>query len=153
MSDNNDGFWSGLLGPSDDELAALRKKYAIPEAEPPSAMASMGRGVMDIWEPLRQMYLNRYHPAQATAYRAQRQEDERLYQRGLLSGNPRPPDSWQDPDLWRQAGRGMVAAPLLLPGLMSLPATGPEAAMSLMLSGGVYDALDAARKRLGLLGQ
>ena len=43
MSDTNNGFVSGLLGgllgPSDEELAARRKKYGIPAAEPPSAMA------------------------------------------------------------------------------------------------------------------
>lgn len=150
MDDNSGGFWSGLLGPSDDELAALRKKYGIRDAEPPSAMASIGRGAMDVWEPIKQTYLNTFQPNQAPAYQAQRQEDERLYQRGLLAGNPRPPDSWADPDMWRQAGRGMVAAPLIVPGIMSLPATGPEVAMSLMLTGGVYNALDEARKRLGL---
>lgn len=151
MSDNNGGFWSGLLGSSDDELAALRKKYGIPAAEPPSAMASMGRGAMDVWEPIKQMYLNTFQPNQAPAYQAQRQEDEQLYQRGLLSGNPRPPDSWADPDLWRQGGRAAALSPLLVPAIASLPVTGPESAMSLMLSSNVYDALNTARKRLGLL--
>ena len=48
MSDNNNGFVSGLLGgilgPSDEELDARRKRYGIPAAEPPSAIVSMGRG-------------------------------------------------------------------------------------------------------------
>ena len=39
---------------------------------------------MDIWEPLKQLYLNAYHPTQASAYRAQRKEEERLYQRGCF---------------------------------------------------------------------
>ena len=156
MSDNNGGFWSGfaggLLGTSDEENDKLRQQYGLLGVEPPSAVARIGRGATDVWEPLKQMYLNAYQPNQASAYQAQRQEDERLYQRGLLSANPRPSNSAapSPPDLWRQAGRGAAVTPLLLPGIMSLPATAPEVAMSLLLSSNLYEALDAARKRLGL---
>jgi len=57
MDDTNNGFWSGLLGgllgPSDEELAKLRKKYGIPDAEAPSPMVSIGRGAMDVWQPIK----------------------------------------------------------------------------------------------------
>ncbi len=157
MSDNNDGFASGLLGgllgPSDEDLDALRKKYGIPAAEAPPTMARIGRGMVDVWEPFKQMYLNAYHPALADAYRVQRREDEQLYQRGLLSGNPQPMTSAApaDDDTWRMVGRGAVAAPFLIPGVMSLPATAPEIAMSAALTGGVYTSLDDIRRRLGIL--
>ena len=155
MSDNNglwDGLVGGLLGPSEKQLAELRRKYGIPDAEAPCAMVSMGRGAMDLWEPAKQMYLDRVDPVRAAAYRKQRDEEERLYQRGLLAGNPLPPDApkWAQADLSRQFGQAATAALLLLPGLMALPATAPEAAMSVMLTGGVYDALNTLRQRFGL---
>ena len=57
MDGTNNGFWSGLLGgllgPSDEELAKLRKKYGIPDAEAPSPMVSIGRGAMDVWQPIK----------------------------------------------------------------------------------------------------
>jgi hypothetical protein len=109
-------LFSGLLEPSDEQLAELRRKYGIPDAEPPTPMVSIGRGAMDLWEPLKQAYLDRVDPAAAAAYRQQRNENERLYQRGLLAGNPLPPDApaWAHTDIWRQTGRGAVATPLLL---------------------------------------
>ena len=103
---------------------------------------------MDAWEPVKQMYLNQFQPDQAPAYHAQRQEDERLYQRGLLSANPRQAGARPPGDPWRDAGQVAVAAPLLLPGLMMLPAL--DGAMSLMLTSNFYAALNDARKRYGL---
>ena len=119
MSGLFDGLLSGLLGPSDEQLAEQRRKYGIPDAEPPSPMVSIGRGAMDVWEPAKQLYLDHTDPVQAAAYRKRRGEDERLYQRGLLAGNPLPPDApnWAHADMYRGVGQGMVAAPLLLPGI------------------------------------
>ena len=58
MDDGNIGFWGGLLGsllgPSPQQLAALRQKYGVPDAEVPSVMARMGRGLMDLIEPTKQ---------------------------------------------------------------------------------------------------
>src|SRR2546426_12507614 len=69
-------------------------------------------------------------------------------QRGLLSANPRPAGARPSGDPWRDAGQLAVAAPLLLPGLMALPAL--DGAMSLMLTSNFYAALNDARKRYGL---
>src|SRR5207253_3142087 len=80
----------GLLGSNDEDLAALRKKYGISEAEPPSPMVSMGRGFTDLVEPIKQTWLNLTDQNEANRYRAQRAEDERLYQKGLLWADPSP---------------------------------------------------------------
>jgi hypothetical protein len=81
----------GLLsGPSKEELAELRQRRSIPTAEAPSPMVSIGRGAVDMWEPIKQTYLDWVDPSRAQTYRRQRAEDERLYQRGLLSANPHP---------------------------------------------------------------
>src|SRR5439155_10645168 len=115
----------GLLGPSADELATMRQQRGIPYAEAPSPMVSLGRGAMDAWEPVKQTYLNISDPTQAQAYRQQRAEDERLYQRGLLSANPQPGFNPIRDDLWRSQGQMAIATPLLLSGLgaMSLPSS------------------------------
>jgi hypothetical protein len=49
-------------------------------------MESMGRGVTDLSDPVVQAYLNLIDPTRAAAFRKQRTEDERLYQRGLAAG-------------------------------------------------------------------
>jgi hypothetical protein len=154
MSGLCDGLISGLLGPSDEQFAEQRRKYGIPDAEPPSPMVSIGRGAMDVWEPAKQFYLDHTDPVQAAAYRQRRGEDERLYQRGLLAGNPLPPDapSWAHADVYRGVGRGAVAAPLLLPGMAAasaLPAH--EAVLSMLLSSGLYAGLDDIRRKYGIM--
>ena len=65
MSGIFDGLLSGLLGPSDEQLAEERRKYGIPDAEPPSPMVSIGRGAMDVWEPMKQYYLDQTDPVRA----------------------------------------------------------------------------------------
>ena len=159
------GLWSGLLGllgPNADELAALRARYGVPDAEVPSIPVRLGRGVMDVWEPLRQTYLNVSDPKQAAAYRAQRAEEERLYERGLLAGDPgalqpryigtlpngKPPrvtaPPLKDSDVWRMLGR---SAPAAL-GVVFAPELPPaEAALGLLLSGNLYDSLGALAER------
>ena len=114
----------GLLGPSADELATMRQQRGIPNAEAPSPMVSVGRGAMDAWEPVKQTYLNMFDTTQAQAYRQQRAEDERLYQRGLLSANPQPGFDPTRDDLWRSQTHAALALPFLLSGLgtMSMPA-------------------------------
>src|SRR5690349_18612034 len=77
------GFEFGLLGPTDEQLTALRQQQGIAPAEPPSPWVSIGRGATDLWEPVKQTYLNMTDQKQAQAYRQQRAEDERLYQRGM----------------------------------------------------------------------
>jgi len=51
---------------------------------------------MEVWEPAKQFYLDHTDPMRAAAYRKQRGTDEAFQQRGLLAGNPLPPDapSW-----------------------------------------------------------
>jgi hypothetical protein len=139
----------------------MRKRYGIPNAEPPSAMVSAGRGLMDVWEPIKQSYLNLSDPAQAAIYRQQRSEDEKLYDRGLLAGNPqwsqpieagtlpngkplRFKQSPKDNDVWRMIGRTAPAGFLALSG-------GPaEVAMGAMLSQNVMDAIGDAQRRFGV---
>jgi hypothetical protein len=61
---------------------------ALGAIEPPGAWESMGRGVADAYEPLVQAWYNASDKERAAAYRAARAENERLYQRGFLAGNP-----------------------------------------------------------------
>jgi len=56
MSDNN-GWLDRLLSSGQ------------PVTQAPSAMASIGRGAMDVWEPIKQTYLNLADPTQATGLR------------------------------------------------------------------------------------
>jgi hypothetical protein len=157
MSNDNGLFGSllsGLLGPSDEQLAELRRKYGIPDAEPPSPMASIGRGAIDVWEPAKQLYLDHTDPVRAAAYRQQRSEDERLYQRGLLASNPLPSDApnWARADMLRGVGQGMVAAPLLLPGMSAATALPlREAIMSMLGTSGLYGGLNDVRRKYGIL--
>src|SRR5438045_8533359 len=118
----------------------------------------------------------------ATAYRKLRAENERLYQRGFLAGNPSSssasedasPSNWfapkfgpnpyppgvlpprstnqstnTPPDMWRDAGRYLSMAPLVLAG-GGLPLTlTPEALMGGPLTTNAYQTLHSLRRQLG----
>jgi len=115
---------------------------------------------MDLWEPVKQSYLNATDPAQAASYQQQRAENERLYQRGLLAGDPtmnQPQQIGRQPngqpltvapmptDLWRMLGRTTPLA--FLGGTVAAP----EVAMSVMGSAGIYNALTQAQHRFGVV--
>ena len=137
----------GLLGPTEEQQAAIRKQRGIPYAEAPSPMVSLGRGLTDLWEPVKQGYLNATDPAQAQTYRQQRAEDERLYARGLLSANPQPGFNPARDDVWRQNGQ---TAPLLIGSAIGPAMTLPQTALSYMTTQNLYEALNIARKRFGI---
>jgi hypothetical protein len=125
--------------------------------EKPSALVSIGRGMTDMYEPIWSYLLA---PEARKQYDAQRKTDEALYTRGFLgtttpgqsngaaSGNS---DVSRDvrtntPDMWRDLGRQAIAAPMVLP---ALPVAAPEAVMSLMLTSGLYNAINKQRQRYG----
>lgn len=155
------GFWNtllgGLLGQGSPDMSASPPPNGMPGVEAPSPLVSIGRGFMDDWEPLKQTYLNYTDPVQAQAYLAQRAENERLYQRGLLAANPNAgtlattpggaPIQVAPSDFWRMIGRtapGGAVTPWL-------PATAAEATMSAGLTASVWDAIQAAQRKFGLL--
>ncbi len=109
----------------------------------PTTMESMGRGITDLWEPVKQGYLNFANPEEANAYRERRAEDERLYHTGLLGRAPRPGER-VPVDMARLHGRVLPLVPLLPRGLTA------EALGSQMLSFNALDTLNEVRKRLGL---
>jgi hypothetical protein len=124
--------------------------------EPPTAMESLGRGAMDVWEPIKQGWYNMTDPAQAQAYRQQRAENERLYQTGFL-GEPPPPGAPMPPDMWRAQGRAAVLAPLFIPGIaasgiLSSPAAAlaPESILSELFTWNGLDAMNRLRQQLGI---
>jgi len=128
MSDWSD---KGLLGLPQGEIAA------------PGAWARIGRGMADWIEPTKQAWLNWYSPAQAAAYRKQRQLDEQIYERGV-SGTG-------DPYYLRQLGQSvpaMATLPFLPAGLLSLT---PETLASVALTGSAYTAAGKVGQRLGLM--
>jgi hypothetical protein len=156
MSDDN--YWNsllaGLLGQPPQNQPPQGLLGAV---EPPSIPARIGRGAYDVWEPIKQAWLNLSDPAAARAYLQERAENERLYNRGMQSvyaqgaGTQRVGAQPSDTDAWRLLGRGLPFAPLALPGLMGAAATmTPEALGGLMLSGSAYQALDDLRRRLGV---
>src|SRR5207245_2360250 len=112
-----------------------------PNIEAPSPLASIGRGMTDVYQPIWSYLLA---PEARKKYDAQRKADEALYSRGLL-GTTTPGQS-SGPDVWRDAGRQIMGAPLVLP---ALPYAAPEAVMSLMLSSGLYSAINTQRQRYG----
>lgn len=116
-------------------------------AEPPSPWVSLGRGTTDLWEPVKQAYLSATDPAQAQAYRQQRAEDERLYRRGLLWANPQPGYVPERDDFWRGQAHQL---PLVLGGLMAPAMSLPQLTIGAMGTQNLYDALNAARRRLGI---
>jgi hypothetical protein len=137
----------GLLGPSDEQLARMRAERNLPYAEPPSPMVSLGRGATDLWEPVKQAFLNATDPTQAQSYRQQRAEDERLYQRGLQWANPQAGFVPERDDVWR----GQVhQLPLLLAGLMAPPLGVPQMALSATATQNFLDAMNAVRRRYGI---
>ncbi len=148
--------------------------------ESPDAWASIGRGMTDMYEPAVQAWLNMTDPQRAAAYRALRAENERLYQRGLLTtvqqSQPSAPEQWLSPfagrpnpypwmpprqskdqgtapppDFWREGGRWLAAAPVLA----ALPASAismtPEALGSWALTSNAYSALGGLGRKLGWL--
>jgi hypothetical protein len=137
----------GLLGPSEADLAQMRKQQAMSYAEPPSPWVSIGRGATDLWEPVKQAYLDATDPAQAQAYRQQRAEDERLYQRGLRWANPDPNYVPSRDDFWRSQAHQI---PLLLGGMIAPAMSLPEMGVSAMATQNVYDGLNALRRQLGI---
>jgi hypothetical protein len=145
---------NGLLGQSPQNPPPQGLLGAV---EPPSIPARIGRGTYDVWEPIKQAWLNFSDPAEARAYLQERAEQERLYNRGMQgvyaqTGSPRQVGAQlSDTDVWRQLGRGLPFAPLALPGLTGAAAAmTPEAVGGLMLSGSAYQALNNLRQRLGL---
>jgi hypothetical protein len=78
--------------------------------EAPSTLASIGRGYMDIIEPLRQGFEYLWSgPEAGKAYREKKRAELELYRRGLLS-DPTNPFAF---DPWRVVGRTAVGAPFL----------------------------------------
>lgn len=140
----------GLLGPSDDELARLRQQRGIPQAEAPSAWASIGRGVTDLWEPIKQAYLNMADPAQAAAYRQQRAADEGFYERGMQWANAQPNYVPQRDDFWRAQAQQL---PLLVASMIGPegPQTSlPSTVMGLQATQSLFDVLNTLRKQYGI---
>ena len=111
-------------------------------------------------------YVNATDPTAASTYRQQRTEDERLYERGLLAGNPEAaqptqvatmpngeplrikPPSLLDTDMWRMVGR---TAPLGVATVLTPLLSTAELALSASLTSNLYDSLEALRQRLGLV--
>jgi hypothetical protein len=164
----NDDVWTlltGLLGPTPEQLAELRTKYGVADAEVPSIPARIGRGLMDVWEPMKQSYLNVADPTAANAYKQQRTEDERLYERGLLAGNPEAaqptqvatmpngeplrmePPSLLDTDMWRMVGR---TSPLGLATMFAPAMPAAEIVLGMSMTAKLYESLEALRQKLGL---
>jgi hypothetical protein len=137
----------GLLGPTDEELAQLRAQRGLSPAEPPSPWVSIGRGVTDLWEPVKQTYLNATDPAQAQAYRQQRAEDERLYQRGMQWADPQPGYVPSRDDVWRMQAHQL---PMLLGGIIGPSMALPQSLISYGGSQDLYDALNALRQQIGI---
>jgi hypothetical protein len=164
---NNDPWTllTQLLGPTPEQLAELRKKYGAADAEAPSIPARIGRGLMDVWEPMKQSYLNATDATAANAYRQQRTEDERLYERGLLASNPEAvqptqvatlpngeplrikPPSLLDTDMWRMIGR---TSPLGLATIFAPAMPAAETALGMSMTANLYESLEALRQKLGL---
>jgi hypothetical protein len=117
-----------------------------PGIEPPTEMESIGRGVYDLWEPVKQGWYNLTDSAQAQAYRQHRAEDERLYNTGLLGRAPLPGESVPT-DAMRWQGRMMALGPFM--GRMMAPTA--EALASQIGSMGLLEALNTIRKRMGWL--
>jgi hypothetical protein len=136
----------GLLGPS-EEQARLRAERGLPSAEPVSPMVSIGRGATDFWEPVKQAYLNVTDPAQAQAYRQQRAEDERLYQRGLQWTNAQPDYVPERDDVWRAQAHQL---PLLLGSFFGPAMSLPQLAVGANGNQALVDALNAVRRRYGI---
>ena len=139
----------GLLGPTDEQLAALRQQRGIPQAEAPSPWVSVGRGVTDLWEPVKQAYLNSADPEQAAIYRKQRAEDERLYQQGVQWATANPNYNMSRDDLWRSQVQQL---PLLVG---SMVARGPQTSLPATMIGlqgtqNLYDVLNALRRQFGI---
>jgi hypothetical protein len=143
------GYVYGLLGPNDAELSRLRDQRGITYAEPPSPWVSLGRGATDLWEPVKQSYLNLTDSAQADAYRQQRAEDEQRYQRGVQWANPQPGYVPQRDDFWRMQGQQL---PFLLGSVVAPAASAslPQTAVGYMGTQNLYDVLNAIRKRFGV---
>ncbi|HLY05191.1 MAG TPA: hypothetical protein VKR31_05535 [Rhizomicrobium sp.] len=140
----------GLLNqPSDAQLAQWRAQRGLTPAEPPSPMVSIGRGLTDLWEPVKQAYLNATDPAQAAAYRQQRAADEGFYQSGLQWANPQPDYVPSRDDLWRSQVHQL---PLLLGALLGGGASMalPEATMSYGGTQNLLDALNTLRQQSGI---
>jgi hypothetical protein len=137
----------GLLGPSEEEQARLRAERGLPNAEPVSPMVSIGRGAVDFWEPVKQAYLNATDPTQAQAYRQQRAEDERLYQRGLQWTNPQPGYVPERDDVWRGQAHQL---PLLLGSFFAPPMSLAQLAVGANGNQALLDALNAVRRRYGI---
>lgn len=140
------GGLSGLLGPSDAEKALLRQQRGIPQAEEPSPWVSVGRGVTDLWEPVKQTYLDATDPAQAQAYRQQRAEDERLYQQGMQWANASP-NYVPGNDFWRSQGQQV---PLLVGSVIAPTMSAPEYMIGAGATNNLYGVLNALRKRAGI---
>lgn len=114
------------------------------DIEEPSALESIGRGYMDVYEPFRRGYEYwRNGPAAGRAYADQQRAEEGLYRKGLT--NPGNPFGF---DPWRVVGRSAVAAPFL---------GGASAAMGALQSNMAWESFDSFRRayelyKRGLLG-
>jgi hypothetical protein len=137
----------GMLGPSDAEKAQLRQQRGLPQAEEPSPWVSVGRGVTDLWEPVKQVYLDANVPALAQAYRLQRAEDERLYQQGMQWANPQPGYVPARDDFWRMQGHQV---PLLIGSVIAPPMSAPEYMIGAGATQNLYTGIDTLRKRFGI---
>jgi hypothetical protein len=100
----------GAVGEITGAMAADRRWREETGAEYPSPLASIGRGYMDMWEPLAQAWHDRTNPEEGRRYRKKRDDDEALYQRGLLGMTPSELRG-AIPDAWRGIGRAAVMAP------------------------------------------
>ncbi len=91
--------------------------------QPPSALARIGRGFTDMYEPVVSAWYGLTNPAMQKQYDAQRDQNDALYLRGLL-GTAIPPNlRGAVPDLWRGLGQAAPLFPLgPLGGIRSLAA-------------------------------
>lgn len=115
------------------------------DIEAPTALESIGRGYMDVYEPFRQGWEYwRNGPEGGRQYRDQRQSEEALYKRGLAN----QPGNVIAFDPWRVVGRAAVAAPFL---------GGAGSALSGLQTNMAWESFDSLRRaydlyKRGLLG-
>lgn len=123
---------------------------SVPES--PTWSESMGRGFMDVLEPVKQGWLNATDTASANAYRKQRTADERIYTTGLLQRAPKT-DERAPVDLWRMQGQLAALTPLMLPGIGGAPGglLSREAMLGEMGTWNLVESLNALRRRFGIM--
>ena len=110
---------------------ADQRRAALGQPEMPGILARIGRGFVDVGQPLRQAYYNAqiWNPQRAADYRQQRDQEEQLYLKGVAPNMPaqlRP----MAVDPFRAFGRFAAMAPLIAPGGWAQLAQGANAAFN-----------------------